>query len=95
MTNFDVYFNKQMEDPEFRAEYEALQPEFAFIQAMIDAREQSGITQKQLSEVTGIAQGDISKVERGIGNPSLRTLKRIANGLGMRLRVELVPISNR
>ncbi len=94
MISYRDYLKEQLNDPELRAEYEALQPEFAFIQAMIDARERSGITQKQLSELTGIAQGDISKLERGIGNPSLRTLKRIANGLGMRLKVELVPIQN-
>ena len=38
MSTFNSYLNKQMENPEFRAEYEALEPEFSIIQAMIDAR---------------------------------------------------------
>ncbi len=61
------------------------------IQAFIDARRASGMTQKALSELTGIAQGDISKLENGNANPSLRTLQRLADGMGMRLKLEFVP----
>ena len=57
---------------------------------MIDARKESGLTQKQLSERTGIAQADISKLERGNANPSLRTLQRLAAGMGMNIRIEFV-----
>lgn len=55
---------------------------------MIDARKESGFTQKELSEKTGINQADISKLERGNANPSLRTLKRLAAGMGCTLKVE-------
>lgn len=82
---------KEMEDPEFRAEWNALEPEFQIIRAMIDGREERALTQKQLAEVTGIAQADISRLENGTANPSLRTLKRLADGLGMTLKVEFVP----
>ncbi len=46
------------------------------------------MTQKQLSEVTGIYQADISKIERGLANPSLLTLKRLADGMDLKLRIE-------
>ncbi|MDO4982874.1 MAG: helix-turn-helix transcriptional regulator [Eubacteriales bacterium] len=88
---FDDFLAEQLKEPEFRAEYEALQPERAVIQAMIDARRSSGMTQKQLSEITGIAQSDISKLENGSSNPSIRTLQRLASGMGMTLKVEFVP----
>ena len=65
---FDDFLQEQLQDSEFKEEYEALQPEHATIQAIIDARQQSGLTQKELSESTGIAQGDISKLERGMAN---------------------------
>ncbi len=52
---------------------------------LIEARESAGITQKELSERTNIYQTDISKLERGIGNPSVATLQRLAEGLGMTL----------
>ena len=84
---------EEMKDPAFKAEYEALEPEFAIIQAMIDARKNTGITQKQLSEKTGITQADISKLETGNANPSLKTLLRLATGMGMRLKLSFVPAS--
>ncbi|MBQ3697192.1 MAG: helix-turn-helix transcriptional regulator, partial [Spirochaetales bacterium] len=68
-------------------------PEHAVIQAMIDARKASGLTQKELSERTGIAQGDICKLERGNANPSIKTLQRLALGMGMVLKVEFIPLS--
>lgn len=54
------------------------------------ARESVGMTQKQLSEKVGIYQADISKIERGLANPSLNTLKRLAEGMGMILKIEFV-----
>ena len=88
---FEDFLQEQLQDTEFSKEYEALQPERAVIQAMIDARKNSGLTQKELSERTGIAQGDISKLENGNANPSIRTLQRLANGMGMTLKVEFLP----
>lgn len=90
-TKFDDFLKEQLQDDEFRKEFEALQPEHAVMQAMIDARKEAGLTQKELSERTGIAQGDISKLERGSANPSIRTLQRLAAGMGMRLHVEFLP----
>ena len=89
---FDDFLKEQLQDEEFRKEYEALQPERAVIQAIIDARHNSGLTQKELSERTGIAQGDISKLENGNANPSIRTLQRLAEGMGMMLKIEFLPV---
>ncbi len=94
MTQFNDYLKKQLSDPEFKQEWDALEPEFAIVQAMIDARKESGLTQKQLSERTGIAQADISKLESGNGNPSVKTLQRLAAGMGMRVKIEFQPIVN-
>ena len=91
-TKFDDFLKEQFENPEIKKEYDALAPEFAIIQAMIDARQASGMTQKQLSDKTGIAQADISKLERGNANPSLRTLQRLAAGMGMQIKLEFVPV---
>ncbi len=91
MTKFNDFLKEQLKDPEIRAEYDALEPEFQIIQAMIDARKLKGITQKELSERTGIAQSDISKLENGNANPSLRTLQRLASGMGYKLKLEFIP----
>ena len=48
-----------------------------------------GISQKELSDLTGIDQSDISKIERGIANPSVNTLSRIAQALGAKLQISM------
>lgn len=90
MDDFDILLEEQLKDPEFKKEYDALEPQFTVIQAIIDARRKEGITQKELSERTGIAQGDISKLENGNANPSVKTLERIAAALGKKLKIEFV-----
>ena len=91
--NFRDTLNEQMQDPEFRAEWEVLEPERQIIRAIIEGREANDLTQKQLSEATGIAEADISRLENGTGNPSIRTLNRLAAGLGMQLKLEFVPLA--
>ena len=49
------------------------------------------MTQKQLAERTGLSQGDISKLENGNTNPTIKLLHRIAEGLEMTLHFEFVP----
>ena len=91
MVSYKEYKEKALSNPEVREEYDALQPEYDLIQAMIDARISQNITQKELSDRTGITQADISRIENGTRNPSLAMVKRIAAGLGMQLRLEFVP----
>ena len=85
MITFDDMLNEQLQDPEFRKEYEAIQPEMDVIRAIVDARISQNLTQKELSERSGINQADISKIENGTRNPSLNLLKRLADGMGMTL----------
>lgn len=91
MSDFRNYLNNQLEDPEFTKEWNELEPEFNIMQAMIDARKSRNMTQKELSEITGIDQSDISKIETGNANPALSTLKRLADGMDMILRLEYIP----
>ena len=83
--------SEQLKDEEFREEYEAIQPEMDVIRAIVDARISQNLTQKELAERTGINQADISKLENGTRNPSVNLLKRLADGMGMALRIEFVP----
>ena len=85
--NFRETLNEQLRDPEFKAEWDALEPERQIMRAIVEGRDEQALTQKQLSEMTGITQADISRFENGTGNPSLRTLKRLAESL----KVEFVP----
>jgi transcriptional regulator with XRE-family HTH domain len=91
MSELRDYINEQLKDPEFKKEWDNLEPEMEVVRAMIKARTAQNLTQKDLAEKTGINQANISKLENGNMNPSLKLLKRLADGLGMNLRIEFVP----
>ena len=93
MTNYREFLKEQLQNEDFKKEYDALDAEFSIIQAMLDARTAAGLTQKDLATRTGIAQADISRLENGNANPSLRTLQRLAEGMGMKLKLEFVPVN--
>lgn len=88
--DFDKYLEEQLKNKEFRKEWEALQPEYTIMKAMIEARTSQGLTQKELSIRSGIAQGDISKMETGNANPSIKTLQRLASAMGKKLKISFV-----
>lgn len=85
--NFRDTLKEEMKNPEFKKEWDNLEVEFQIIKAMIDGRNEKHLTQKELSDMTGIAQGDISKIENGNANPSIKTLDRLAYALGKKLKV--------
>ena len=91
MKSLKQYKETQMKNPEFAKEYESIQPEMDVIRAIIEARTSQNITQKELAERTGINQADISKLENGTRNPSVNLLKRLADGMGLVLKIEFVP----
>lgn len=91
MITFNDMLNEQMQNEEFRKEYEAIQPEMDVIRVIVEARISQNLTQKELSERSGINQADISKIENGTRNPSLNLLKRLADGMGMSLKIEFIP----
>ena len=91
MSEFDDYLQEQLKDTKFRKEWEDIQPEMDIIRAMLDTRIAQNLTQKELAERTGINQADISKLENGTRNPSLRMLKKLAEGMNMELKIKFIP----
>ena len=91
MSDLQVLTDELMQDPKFREEYEALQPEMDITRAILDARINAGLTQMELSEKSGISQADISRLEKGTRNPSVALLKRLAEAMDSTLKIEFVP----
>ncbi len=89
--NLQEYKERKMKDPEFAKAYEDFRPEMNIISAMINARLSQNLTQKELSERTGIAQAEISRLENGTRNPSIKLLQRLADGMGMVLNITFTP----
>jgi DNA-binding XRE family transcriptional regulator len=86
--SFDEYVAEQMEEPSFRAEYEAPEEEFAFIRQLIELRRQKGLTQAELAEQVGTRQPSISRLEHGqLG--SFEFLRRVAEALDAQVEIRL------
>ena len=88
---FSVLRDEWMQDPAFRAEYEALAPEFALAKALIEARANAGLTQAEVAERMGTTQSVVARIESGRNPPNLRTLEKYAHAVGTRISVSLVP----
>lgn len=85
------YKKIKMQDLEFAKAYEEVQPEMDVVRAIIDARASQNLTQKELAQRTGIDQAEISKLENGTRNPSIKLLQRLADGMGMALHISFEP----
>lgn len=79
-----------LKDPEIKAAYDALEPEYAVIRAILEARMKKGLTQKELARKVGTKQSAISRIETGVGNPSLQFLKKLAAALDAKLQIRFV-----
>jgi len=84
------YLDEQLKNPEFRAEYDALEGEFALIRQLIDLRIKRGLSQRQLAKRAEMQQPTIARLEGG-RTASLKTLRRVAEALDARVEVRLVP----
>ena len=76
-----------MKDPEFRAEYDVLEEEFALASALIHARGEADMTQEDVAKAMGTTQAIVARLESGRVMPSTRTLQRFAKATGTRLRI--------
>lgn len=65
-------------------------PQVMFGQAVSQAREEKGVSQRELSKRSGVMQAEISKIEQGKGNPTLSTIHKLAKSLGRTIASLLV-----
>jgi ribosome-binding protein aMBF1 (putative translation factor) len=91
VTKITDLHKKWMKDPEYRAEYEALEEEFALASAIIEAKSQAGLTQAELAARMETSQSAVARLESGRMIPSGRTLKRFARATGTRLCIRFEP----
>ena len=82
---FDTFKAKLLKNPQIKAEYDALAPEYELIEQFITARTERNMTQKQLAEKLGTSQSSIARLESGNCNPSFQFLQRVAVALDKRL----------
>lgn len=88
--DFNEFLKESLKNPKVKAEYDKLQPEFALIRAVIEARIKKGLTQKVLAHKMGTKQSAISRVESGRANPSLNFLTKLAQAMNTRLEINFL-----
>lgn len=85
---------KRAADPDFRAAYDALEDEFAALDALLKARKEAGLTQADVAARMGVSQPVLARIESSLGSrkhsPSLATLRRYAEACGKRLVIQMV-----
>jgi DNA-binding XRE family transcriptional regulator len=86
---------RDLQDPHFRAEWEAIADEFAALDVLLDARRRAGLTQEQVAERMGVKQSALARIETSITSrkhsPSLATLRKYAAAVGCKLEIRLSP----
>ena len=90
MDDFDKYLGEQLNDPEFKKEWDSSEMEYQQMMMVLKARNEQNLTQSELAERTGIRQSNISRIEKGQALPSILTLSKIAHGLGKELQIKFV-----
>ena len=78
-------------DPDYRAAYDRLGPEFELSRSLIEVRTRAKLTQAELAERMKTTQSVVARLESGRARPSARTLERIARATGTRLRISFDP----
>lgn len=87
MKTLDDYIARQMEDPEFAEAWREGEGEYQAMRALVLARTEAGLSQRELSEVAGVPQKTISLIETADTNTTVATLAKLARGMGKVLTI--------
>ena len=87
----DLHAKRMKADPVYRKAYDALEGEFALVNALIRARTRAHLSQAEVASRMGTTESAVSRLESGRVKPSTRTLERYAQATGHRLRISLEP----
>lgn len=74
-------------DPAFRKASKELELEFALVRAILNARINKGVTQKELANRVGTKQSSIARFESGAYNPTLSFVQKLARALDVKIRI--------
>ena len=88
MRTFQQFKKESLKKPGVRREMEDADLEFQLVEAMIKARLNGGVTQKQLADRIGVAQSALARFESGRVNPTLSFMKKVTQGLGLKIVVK-------
>ena len=91
--SFKTHLEEAFKDPEFKRGFKEESRRFKLGYRIFCAREDAGITQQELARKIGTRQSNISRLEKGEYNFTVEMLQKLANALGLELRIELLGLS--
>ena len=98
MLTHDEMIEKMLSDPAVKAAYDGLEDEFALFDEVLKARKRTGLTQAEIAARMGTKAPAVARLESGGGSkrhsPSIATLRRYAEAVWCKLKIELVPIQH-
>ncbi|MBE0527637.1 MAG: helix-turn-helix transcriptional regulator [Thermoleophilia bacterium] len=92
VTSFDDFYAEvvaeaEAEGPEAVAQLRMLEDRYRLASDLIGLRLTLNMTQQQLAAASGIRQSEISRIESGNGNPTLKTIGALARALGAEIHL--------
>ena len=88
MISVQAWLREKLKDPEFKKEYDALEPEFALARELFSARAKAKLSQAQVAKRMGTSQSAVARIESG-RTPSLTSLRRYAKAVGRKVEIRL------
>ena len=89
-TDFREYLEEQLKDPEFKKEWDRLEPAYQAQRALIRARIDAKMSQRQLAKKAKTTQAVISRIENMTVSPSIGLLQKIAEAFGKNLEIRFI-----
>ena len=91
MSELQEFIDEQLKaDEEFAQDWAAHQSDYEIMKLIVDARNEEGLTQKELAERCGLKASNLSRLENGKSSPTVKTLRALAAGLGKHLEIRFV-----
>ncbi len=87
------HLKESLKDPEFKKEWDKLEPEYQLAKQLHEQRQQNGFSQRKLAQKMKTSQAAVARIEAGDGNPTLKTLKNIAEAFNSKLEIKFSPIN--
>jgi len=90
MTSLETLKARLLASAEVKVEYDRLGPVYALVGAMVDARHEAGLTQREIAQRIGTTQSVVARLENAHHMPSLDLVTRYAAALGRKVQFDLV-----
>jgi ribosome-binding protein aMBF1 (putative translation factor) len=89
-TNFDLYLQKLLKDPELKKYYDEVGKQLEIAYKINQLRKKEGLSQLDLAKKIGTTQSNVARLEAGNQNFTTETLQKIAKAFKRELKVEFV-----